>query len=198
MNISRNRLFKTFIALVGIMILAIGGCYALVTVNAKGRIYDIAEDVAYCRYGLLLGTSPVTPQGEHNYYFDARIDAAAQLFNNKKISLIIASGGNYADGCNELTAMRDSLIRKGVPADAIILDYQGTRTINSIVRAKELTDSVTFISQKYHNERALYLADHYGLNAIAYNAETPESIRKQVRNILRELLARIKMLLIDL
>lgn len=198
MNISRNRLFKTFIALVGIMILAIGGCYALVTVNAKGRIYDIAEDVAYCRYGLLLGTSPVAPQGEHNYYFDTRIDAAAQLFNNKKISLIIASGGNYADGCNELTAMRDSLIRKGVPADAIILDYQGTRTINSIVRAKELTDSVTFISQKYHNERALYLADHYGLNAIAYNAETPESIRKRVRNISRELLARIKMLLIDL
>lgn len=198
MNISRNRLFKTFIALVGIMILAIGGCYALVTVNAKGRVYNKAEDVAYCRYGLLLGTSPVTPQGEHNYYFDTRIDAAAQLFNNKKISLIIASGGNYADGCNELTAMRDSLIRKGVPADAIIIDYQGTRTINSIVRAKELTDSVTFISQKYHNERALYLADHYGLNAIAYNAETPESIRKQVRNILRELLARIKMLLIDL
>lgn len=41
----------------------------------------------------------------------------------------------------------------GVPADRIILDYEGTRTLNSIVKAKEVyrLDSVTIISQKYHN-----------------------------------------------
>ena len=52
--------------------------------------------------------------------------------------------------------------------------------------------------QEYHNARALYLLRHYNLNAIAYNAKTPKSTRKRVRNISRELLARIKMLLIDL
>ena len=195
---SQNRFFKVLGALFGSMILAIGTCYALVSANANGRLYDAVDEVPYCRYGLLLGTSPVTPQGEHNYYFDMRIDAAVELCKSKKIDRIIASGGDYADGCNELTAIRDSLVMKGVPADSIVLDYQGTRTVNSIVRAKELTDSVTLISQKYHNERALYLADHHGLYARAYNAETPKLIGKKIKNISREFLARVKMMIIDI
>ena len=98
---SQNRFFKVLGALFGSMILAIGTCYALVSANANGRLYDAVDEVPYCRYGLLLGTSPVTPQGEHNYYFDTRIDAAVELFKSKKIDRIIASGGDYADGCNE-------------------------------------------------------------------------------------------------
>ena len=169
---SQNRFFKVLGALFGSMILAIGTCYALVSANANGRLYDAVDEVPYCRYGL--------------------------LFKSKKIDRIIASGGDYADGCNELTAIRDSLVMKGVPADSIVLDYQGTRTVNSIVRAKELTDSVTLISQKYHNERALYLADHHGLYARAYNAETPKLIGKKIKNISREFLARVKMMIIDI
>lgn len=197
MSTPRNIFTKAIVAIVGIMILAIGVCYALVSANAKGRLYDAVDDVPYCRYGLLLGTSPFTPQGEHNYYFDTRIDAAVELFKSKKIDRIIASGGDYADGCNELTAMRDSLAMKGVPADSIVLDYQGTRTVNSIVRAKELTDSVTLISQRYHNERALCLADRHGLCARAYDAETPKLIGKKIKNISREFLARVKMMIVD-
>ena len=70
--------------------------------------------------------------------------------------------------------MRDSLIAHGVPENVITLDDQGLRTLNSIVKAKEIycLDSVTIISQKYHNERALYQADHFGLNAVGYNADS--------------------------
>ena len=78
--------------------------------------------------------------------------------------------------------------------DAIILDYQGTRTRNSIIKTREITDSVTIISQKYHNERALYIADHYSLNAIAYNAKMPQTLKFKVKNLARESLARVKML----
>lgn len=174
-------------------ILLIGGGYAVVSINSNGRVYD--DEIPYRTYGLLLGTSPITPCGTHNYYFDTRIDAASELFNKGKISRIIASGGDYGGqhGCNELTVMRDSLIKRGVPKESIILDYQGTRTINSIVYTKSVCDSVTIISQQYHNERALYLADHYGLNAIAYNADMPKSIRLKIKNLSRELLARINM-----
>lgn len=88
------------------------------------------------------------------------------------MSYIIASGGDYSDrenGCDELTAMRDSLTVYGIPDSVIILDYQGLRTLNSIVKAKYIYnfDSLTIISQKYHNERAIWLAEHYGLHAIA-------------------------------
>lgn len=95
-----------------------------------------------------------------------------------------------------MMAMRDSLIKQGIPDSLVSLDYQGTRTLYSITKAKDL-GSITVISQKYHNERAIYLAEHYGLQAIAYNATMPNIAKKKIRNISREFLARVK-LFIDL
>lgn len=193
----KSRISKLFIILLCVMILLIGVSYALVLTNSRGRVYDSVDEIPHRNYGLLLGTSPVTPWGGHNYYFDRRIDATVNLFNNKKIDKIIASGGDYRNqgeyGCDELASMRDSLVKRGVPVDAIILDYQGTRTRNSIIKTREITDSVTIISQKYHNERALYIADHYSLNAIAYNAKMPQTLKFKVKNLARESLARVKM-----
>lgn len=118
-----------------------------------------------------------------------------------KIEYIIASGGNYTSdknnphGCDEPAAIRDSLIARGIPAKRIILDYQGTRTLNSIVKAKEVynLDSLTLISQKYHNERAIRLADHYGLHAIGYNAAPSPILSSRIKNALREFAARVKL-----
>ena len=93
--------------------------------------------------------------------------------------------------------MRDSLGAHGVPDSIILLDYQGTRTFNSIVNAKDIygIDSLIIISQKYHNERAIWLAEYYGIHAIAYNAPMLDIINKNIKNISREFLARVKMFL---
>lgn len=200
MAITKKKIIRLSIAAMTIIVVALVSCYIVVSVNANGKIYNTVEDIPYNKVGLLLGTSPVTPQGEHNYYFDNRIQATAELYHNGRISYIIASGGDYSErenGCNELTAMRDSLMAYGVPDSVITLDYQGLRTLNSIVKAKTIygLDSITIISQKYHNERAIWLAEHYGLYAIAYNAPTPDITNKRIKNISREFLARAKMFL---
>lgn len=170
----------------------------LIIMSLNAVTYSNADDIPYNRTGLLLGTSPITPQGEHNYYFDTRIEAASELYHKGKIDLIVASGGDYSKaqgGCNELMAMQDSLIAHGVPSSAIVLDYNGQRTINSIDNAKVIygLDSLTIISQKYHNERAIWIAEHYGLHPIAYNASIPDIPHKKIMNISREFLARVKM-----
>ncbi len=184
--------------MVTVLLIAILSCYLLVSANAKGKTFNDVQDIPFNKVGLLLGTSPVTSNGEHNYYFDERIKATATLYHSGKIKRIIASGGDYSNngGCNELIAMRDSLIKQEVPDSLISLDYQGTRTLHSIVKVKDL-GSITIISQKYHNERAIYLAEHYGLQAVAYNAAMPNITKKKIRNISREFLARVK-LFIDL
>lgn len=162
------------------LLIIILGCYLLVSVNAKGKTFDDVQDMSFNEVGLLLGTSPVTSNGEHNYYFDERIKATATLYHSRKIKRIMASGGDYSNngGCNELIAMRDSLTKQGVPDSLISLDYQGTRTLHSIAKAKDL-GSITIISQKYHNERAIYLAEHYGLQAVAYNATMPNIAKRR-------------------
>ncbi len=197
---AKRKIIRLSIIAMALIVVAVIVCYIVVSYNANGKTYDKAEDIPYNRVGLLLGTSPITPQGEHNYYFDNRIKSTADLYHNGKISHIIASGGDYSDrenGCNELTAMRDSLVAHVVPDSVITLDYQGIRTLNSIVKAKAVygLDSITVISQKYHNERAIWLAEHYGLHVIACNAPTPDITDKRIKNISREFLARVKMFL---
>lgn len=188
---------RTVIAIVSVVALVIVVCNLAVTFKTQGNCYDSVERIPSNEYGLLLGTSPITPQGGHNYYYDYRIKATAELYHKGKIKWIIASGGDYSEqgGCNELTAMRDSLIAYDVPDSVMLLDYKGVRTLNSIRQTKDAyaLDSITIISQEYHNERAIYLANHYGVEAIAFNAKTPKILDKKVKNKLREYLARVKM-----
>lgn len=183
--------------------IVIAVCNILVVNNAKGRTFDNLSDVPTREIGLLLGTSPITPDGAHNYYFDNRMKAAADLYHAGKIRRILVSGGDYTmtekHGCDEPTAMRDSLVAHNVPDTCIIEHWQGWRTINSIEAVKNLYDfdSITIISQKYHNERALYQADHFGLDAVGYNAEPSPIKSSRIRNAIREYLVRVK-LFIDL
>lgn len=204
-----KRLIKRIIVIIicSILTCLVAGifiCDGIVVHNAIGRSFDNIKDVPEREYGLLLATSPITPQGGHNFYFDNRIKSAFELYNAGKVKKIIASGGDYTgqhdgNGCDEPKAILDSLVAKGIPASAIILDYDGQRTIKSIVNAKERfgLDSVTLISQKYHNERAIYQADHLGIDAIGYNAEPSPIRRNRIKNTIREYFARVR-LFIDL
>ena len=182
------------LCLATILLITILSCYLLICTNARGKTFNDVQNIPFNEVGLLLGTSPITSNGEHNYYFDERIKATAALYHSGKIKRIIASGGDYSSngGCNELIAMRDSLIKQEIPDSLITLDYQGSRTLHSITNVKNL-GSITIISQKYHNERAIFLAEYYGLQAVAFNATTPNIAKKKIRNISREFLARVKL-----
>lgn len=172
-------------------------CDTLVKHNIHGRAYDNIDSLPHNKVGLLLGTSPLDRQGNTNYYFIYRIDAAEELIKSGKIDYILVSGDNSSVGYDEPTWMRDSLVGRGVPEDRIVLDFAGLRTLDSVVRAKEVfgQDSITIISQLFHNERALYLADHNGINAIAYNAKDVTLWHKWLIIHSREYLARVKMMI---
>ena len=174
-------------------------CNQIVVSNAKGKVCSDIDSIKFNKVGLLLGTTPQARIGRiTNYFFIYRIDAAEQLYKAGKIEKILISGDeNSLDGINEPECMRDSLVARGVPASAIILDGKGYRTINSIVNANKVfgLKSFTIISQEFHNERALYQAEHLGLdveNLQAYNAKNPKSKRALI-TYAREYLARVKM-----
>ena len=122
---------------------------------------------------------------------------AAQLYHAGKADFIIASGDNHTKDYDEPTAMRDSLVARGVPADRIILDFAGFRTLDSVVRAKEVfgCDSLTIVSQADHCARALWLAEAGGIEAVAISAPVRAGRLVRVRLGLRERLARDKMML---
>lgn len=176
-------------------------CNHLVVNNAKDKVFSDIDSIKYNKVGLLLGTTPQARIGRiTNYFFVYRIDAAEQLYKAGKIEQILISGDEHSlDGVNEPECMRDSLVARGVHASAIILDGKGYRTICSVVNANKVygLKNFTIISQKFHNERAIYQAEHLGLdveNIQAYNAEDPKSRRAYLTTI-REYFARVKMFL---
>ena len=197
----KKRIILSVSLILGVLVIGLCLCYGLVSWNASGRTYNDVKDIPHNKYALLLATSPITPGGLHNFYFDNRIKATDELYKAGKIDYIIASGGDYTKdhkfGCDEPAAIRDSLVARGIPEDRIILDYDGTRTLNSIIKAKQVykLDSVTLISQKYHNERAIYLSDNNDIYAIGYNAAPSHIRRTRIKNTVREIFARPKMFL---
>jgi SanA protein len=176
-------------------------CNQIVVSNAEGKAFTNIDSIKYNKVGLLLGTTPQARITKvKNYFFIYRIDAAEQLYRAGKIEQILISGDeNSLDGVNETECMRDSLVARGVPASAIVLDGKGYRTICSVINANKLygLKSFTIISQKFHNERAIYQAEHLGLdieNIQEYNAKDPKSRRAYLTTI-REYFARVKMFL---
>jgi SanA protein len=139
---------------------------------ARNKTYTDASSIPHCHVGLVLGCPKKVFGGWSNPFFENRIAAAANLYLHNKVDYLVVSGDNHVQSYDEPTDMKNSLIEKGVPADRIYLDYAGFRTLDSIVRVKEIfgQDSVTIVSQNSHNQRAIFLADHHGVDAIAFDA----------------------------
>lgn len=168
--------------------------YAVVK-TTKSKIYTDIKVVPANDIGLVLGTSKYTIGGI-NLYYKYRIEAAAELFFNGKIKHIIVSGDNHVNGYNEPEQMKASLIKLGVPADKITCDYAGIRTLDSVVRLKKIfgTNKATIISQKFHLERALFIANYYRMDAIGYCSKDAYNRHKKSMPV-REFFARPKAVL---
>lgn len=197
LKFSRKSVIAT--AVTAVLVMAAFTIYANMAVERHARqfVYEVVDSVPHRKVGLLLGTNPLNRKGRPNTYFTNRIATAAALYRNGRIDYIIASGDNGTREYDEPTAMRDSLIACGVPEDRIVLDYAGFRTLDSIIRAKEVfgCDSLTIISQADHCARALYIARANGIEAVAAAAPLRTGRFVRIRLTLREWLARDKMML---
>jgi SanA protein len=160
---------------------------------AAGRIHDDPAQVPAGRVAMVFGTTD-SVSGRPNLYFRYRIDAAVRLWESGKIKTIIVSGDNSSKYYNEPARMKTALIARGVPENRIVEDPAGLRTLDSVGRAKEafLLNEVVFISQRFQNERALYLARSFGLDAHAFNARDVTT-QAGLKTRLREVGARVLM-----
>jgi len=162
--------------------------------STQSSIYSTVESLpSDNKIALLLGTSRYTSRGNTNLYFKYRIAAAAYLYHSGKVKHILVSGDNSLKSYNEPKEMQDALIKKGVPEHAITLDFAGFRTLDSVVRCKEVFDQNKFIivSQRFHLERALFIADKYEIEAIGFEAKNPpEKYSKKTK--FREFFAKTK------
>ncbi len=160
---------------------------------AKEKTFSHTENIKKNKVGIVLGTARKLKGGRPNLYYTHRIDATVALYKAGKIDFILVSGDNSSKYYDEPTHFKKDLIKRGIPKNKIFLDYAGFRTLDSMVRAKVIfgLDSVTIISQKFHNERAIYLAEKKGLHAIGFNAKDISG-KYGLKVKIREYFARVK------
>lgn len=160
---------------------------------SRGRLFDDVSKLPETKVGLVLGTTDRV-NGHENLYFRYRIDAAVKVWESGKLETLIVSGDNLSPYYNEPEKMRQALIERGIPVDRIVCDPRGLRTLDSVVRVKEIfgTDTILIISQRFQNERAIYLAKANGIKAYGFNARDVET-QAGMKTRIREIGARVKM-----
>lgn len=191
-----KRMFRSLFVLLIIGIITVWGVDRWVSASAKTNMYSNVANVPAKKVGLLLGTSKYLVDSTVNLYYRYRIDATVALYKAGKIQYVLISGDNSRKEYSEPEMMQADLIAAGIPAERIFLDFAGFRTLDSIVRCKLVfgEDDILIISQPFHNERALFIADKKDIKAVAFNAQDV-SANYGFKTQLREKLARIKLLL---
>ena len=182
------------IALVPIAVFSIiVACNVAITNVASERIYDDIDEIPAREICVVLGTAPYQKGNKNgNPYFYNRIEAAAGLYKAGKVKTIVVSGDSSRN-YDETKMMLNALVKRGVPKKAIKKDTKGKGTFESMQQMKKhfKKQQFTVVSQSFQNERAIFIANHYGLDAIGYNARDI-NIKKGYRVYFREVFARVK------
>lgn len=178
-----------------LIITLVGAVNYAVNSSTINQLYSDIHKIPRNKVGLLLGTAKYRDRSRNivNPYYQNRIDAAVQLYMAGKIDYIIVSGDSSTLYYNEPELMKRDLMARGVPGRRVYIDNAGFRTLDSILRCRDVFGQAhfTIISQEWHNQRAVYIANHKNVKTIAFNAVEGDSYWDAT---LREKLARVKMM----
>lgn len=166
--LKKHWVVRGLIVLFALFLITVYSLHFTVTKEAKGHIYTNISDVPYRKVAVLLGTKK-SFHGKLNKFYYPRIKATAQLYKANKIDMVVVSRNKN----NVIRQIKKDLIILGVPENKIYLDFKGITSYDAIYRINKVYGQKKFIviSQNYQLERAIYLAKHYGLHAVAYAAK---------------------------
>ncbi len=161
--------------------------------SAREKTFSSSAKVPARDAAIVLGTSPKLRSKRANPFFESRLNAAAELWRGGQARHFIVSGDNAHQSYDEPTAMRDALMKRGVPASAITLDYAGFRTLDTMARASAVfgQKSVIVVTDDFHLPRALFLAKAHDLDAVGFRGR-PVRLKWSMKTRGREVLSRVK------
>jgi len=136
----------------------------------------------------------VKPDGEMSAMLGDRVDQALRLWQAGKVEKILVSGDHGSWKYDEPDTMRIALVRGGVPPRDVFEDHAGFDTWATMVRARNIfgVRRAVVVTQGFHMPRALYLADHAGIDATGLTADLHTWGYQGRKSEAREVLSRVK------
>ncbi|TGK18113.1 membrane permeability protein SanA [Leptospira fluminis] len=102
-----------------------------------------------------------------------RLDCAVELYKQGKVRKILLSGDNGSSYYNEVKPMLLYVLERKVNERDVFVDHAGFRTLDTLVRAKQIfqVKDAIFVSQKFHQPRAAFIAKKIGLEFQSYESD---------------------------
>lgn len=165
--------------------------YRVLSVSRK-HIYQNINDVPPAQAALVLGAG-VKSSGQLSDILRDRADTALELYQNKKVAKILATGDNSTIHYNETKAMENYFLDHGVESKDLFLDYAGFDTYDSMYRARNVfqAESLIVVTQNFHLNRAVYFGRSFGMSVVGMSADK-QGYRGMTWLRARESLARVK------
>ncbi len=162
---------------------------AAVRARSRGAIWDTAEQVPPRPVAIVFG-SRVWGDAPSDILAD-RLDAAVRLYRLGTVKKLLLSGDHGRHEYDEVNAMREHVVGRGVPPEDVFLDHAGFRTYETLYRARDVfgVRSAVLVTNAFHLPRAIYTARALGLDVGGLASDT-RTYRSWLRNDCREFLAR--------
>lgn len=196
-RIKKKRILKiVLITAAALLVLSVAGFAAVqaLVINTAGPAIKPLDELEPADAVLVLGAR-VYEDGTPSHILQYRLDYGLAVYEAGLVPKIIVSGDHGNKDYNEVRAMKQYLLDRGVPKEDIFMDHAGFDTYDSMYRARDVfcVQSLIVSTQRYHLYRSVYIAKQLGLEVQGYAA--PDITTKKLYNNLRESLARVKAVL---
>lgn len=195
----RRGVFWSLIAVGIIVVLAALGLLVpnlIITRSAHAYIVQAPEDAPHAQCAIVLGAL-VHTDGTPSPMLADRLDTGIKLYKLGKVDKLLLSGDHGQTTYDEVNAMLDYVLARGVPEEDVFTDHAGFDTYDTMYRARDVfqVETALIVTQDFHLSRAVYTARTLGLEATGVVADLQDYGSKGTQSALREVLARDKAIL---
>ena len=165
----------------------------LIAASERSRIVSPAEAADFGADCILVLGAGLLPDGSPSLMLSERIQTGVDLYEAGVAPKLLMSGDHSRSDHDEVNAMKDAALARGVPSADIFMDHAGFATYDSFYRAGAIfgVKRVVVVTQAYHLPRALWIARALGLEAVGVACDTRRYAGQLYRDV-REILARDK------
>ncbi len=190
----KKRVLLTFAAALVLLALLLGlGPDLLIVAAGQKRIVSPEEAAAFGADCILVLGAGLLPDGSPSLMLGERIQTGVDLYEAGVAPKLLMSGDHSRSDHDEVNAMKDAAMARGVPSEDVFMDHAGFATYDSFYRAGAIfgVKKVVVVTQAYHLPRALWIARALGLEAVGVACDTRRYAGQLYRDV-REILARDK------
>ncbi len=165
----------------------------LIAASARSRIVTPEKAAGYGADCILVLGAGLLPDGSPSLMLGERIQTGVDLYEAGAAPKLLMSGDHGRTDHDEVNAMKDAAMARGVPSEDVFMDHAGFATYDSFYRAGAVfgVKRVVIVTQAYHLPRAIWIARSLGLEAVGVSCDTAR-YRGQLYRDVREILARDK------